>query len=80
MHRVAPSAKASLQGFLRLWRSHGHRDHFRAIVRSRMCDSCRVERIEEQRHAFAFQLLRLLVELDRVRARNLFDEADDFHL
>src|SRR5439155_2355229 len=39
-----------------------------------------VERVEEERDTLATQGPRLRIEVDRVAARDLFDEADDLHL
>src|SRR6266852_5184451 len=66
-----------------LGRPHRHRDHLTAgelLELGRLGDRCRIERVEEERHALTAQRFRLRVELDRVGARNLFDETDDLHL
>ena len=72
--------QAGPQRLLGLWRPHRQRDHLGARERGRLRDGSGIERIEQERHAFSAQLFRLLVELDRVGARNLFDEADDLHV
>jgi hypothetical protein len=77
---VRTEREAGAERSLRLRRAHRHRDHLRIRVRSGVRDGGRVERVQQHRDALAAQLLRLLVELDRVRPRDLFDETDDLHV
>src|SRR5207302_5633806 len=77
---VGAEGEARAERCLGLRRSHRHRNHLGCAERDRVGDRRRVEGIQQQRHAFAPQLFRLLVELDRVGARNLLDQADDLHV
>src|ERR671923_37036 len=80
---IRAERQARPQRLLRLRRTHRQRDHLSAVCllqRRRVRDGRGVERIEQERHSLPLQLLRLLVELDRVGARDLLDEADDLHL
>ena len=80
---VGAEGEARAQRFFCLGWPHRHRYHLAAVSflqLRRMRDSGRVEGIEQERDSLALELLRLLVELDRVRARYLFDEADDLHV
>src|SRR3954469_5921132 len=70
------------ESLLGLRRAHRHRDHLAAVLipqPGRVRHGEGVERVQQQRHALTLERLRLLVELDRVGAWNLLDEADDLH-
>jgi hypothetical protein len=80
---VGAERQARAKGILGLRRAHRHRDHLAAdgvAQRRRVGNRGGVERVEEQRHALAPQRLGLRVELDRVGARHLLDQADDLHV
>jgi hypothetical protein len=65
-----------------LRRPHRHRDHLAAGLPAqphRGGDRVPVELVQLERDALTLEALRLLVELDRIAARHLLDEADDFH-
>src|SRR5205823_7572417 len=71
------------QRLLGLRRAHRHRHDLAAVLVSKpgsVRDGVGVEPAQLERYALAHELLRLLVEPDRVAARNLLHEADDLHL
>src|SRR5206468_5576422 len=79
---VGAEAEALSQGVFCLRRAHRHRNHLTPDgVAQPHCfgDGARVEGIQDQRHALSLERLRLLIELDLVGPRDLFDEADDLH-
>src|SRR5919197_7511 len=65
-----------------LRRPHRHGHHLAAVGVPQprgLGDGVAVELVQEQWHALALERLRLRVELDRVRTRDLLDQADDLH-
>src|SRR5207237_1019446 len=79
---VSAERDRQTERLLGLRRPHRHGDDFPAVLvaqAGRVGDGIRVEAVQLERDAFALQRLRLLVELDRIGARHLLDEADDLH-
>src|SRR5882724_4504468 len=80
---IGAESEACAQCVRGLGWAHRHRDHLAAhtlLQLGSLGNGPRVERIEEEWHTLAAQSLCLRIEVDRVAARDLFDEADDLHL
>jgi hypothetical protein len=79
---ISAERERETQCLLRLRRAHRHRDDLSAVSVAEaggVRDGVRVEAVELERHALPLERLRLVVELDRVAARDLLHEADDLH-
>ena len=76
---IGPEAQALSQRLFRLRRAHRHGDHLAAVLVAKPSalghGEC-IESVQLERNTLALELLRFLIELDRVRSRNLLDQAD----
>ncbi len=79
---VGAERERKTQHLLCLGRSHRHRDDLAPVCIPQpdgVGDGVGVEEVQLEGHTLPLERLRLLVELDRVAARNLLHEADDLH-
>src|SRR5437773_6852411 len=77
---IGAEPHALSQRLLRLWRAHRHRDDLAALLVAKpsgLGDGEGIESVQLERDALPPELFRLLVELDRIWARDLLDQAGD---